>query len=552
MQGCSIDFPVFRMPDSLFDRGLCIALTVILGVTAFLAWKVPPLTYDALTYHLARVAHWAQIHAVRHFATGIERQIVNQPGAEFIQLHFYLLANGDRFANLIEWGAMLCSLIGVTLIAAQLGAQPSSQWMSAVFAATLPMGLVQASSTITDYVISFWMVCVASESLLVIKRHENRSIVMLGLATGLAILTKGTALPFLIPFAFANFIGLLWPPSRQSLRSTLKAAAIVLLIVGLLNGGHFIRNYSLYQNPITTDQYATYHLNENFSPKALVSNIVRHASLHTMTPWPSVKQWVDSTILKFHVKLHQPRSDPQTTLAGQEFRILGYTTSEALTGNPWHALLILLLFPLFLFGRWPKNKPVRLYSVLIASTFILFCWIFRWQIFASRLHLPFFILFSPAIGIGLRRFFSRYGSRLVAVALILAAWPWLVNVSGRPIFESDYTSSVSVVGRTREEMIEEIYKQYIQIVDLIQAEGCKNVGLNLSGDSAEYPFWMLFGSPDSDVRIEWFVAGTPSERYKDPDFKACAVICHKCPLEWVEFQGLPLHSEWGRFRLYMR
>ena len=101
-------------------------------------------------------------------------------------------------------------------------------------------------------------------------------------------------------------------------------------------------------------------------------------------------------------------------------------------------------------------------------------------------------------------------------------------------------------------MIEEIYKQYIQIVDLIQAEGCKNVGLNLSGDSAEYPFWMLFGSPDSDVRIEWFVAGTPSERYKDPDFNACAVICHKCPLEWVEFQGLPLHSEWGRFRLYMR
>ena len=83
-------------------------------------------------------------------------------------------------------------------------------------------------------------------------------------------------------------------------------------------------------------------------------------------------------------------------------------------------------------------------------------------------------------------------------------------------------------------------------------EECKYVGLNLSGDSAEYPCWMLFGSPESEVRIEWFEEGTPSERYIDPNFEACAVICHKCPKEWAEFQGLPIHSEWGRYRLYMR
>jgi hypothetical protein len=156
--GLSFSIPCFSLPDSLFDRVLLILFIGILGLTGFLAWKVPPQTYDALTYHLSRVAHWAQLHAVRHFATGIERQIVNQPGAEIIQLHFYLLANGDRLANFIEWSAMLCSLIGVSLIAKQFGAQPSSQWISAVFAATLSMGLVQASSTMTDYVISFWMV----------------------------------------------------------------------------------------------------------------------------------------------------------------------------------------------------------------------------------------------------------------------------------------------------------------------------------------------------------------------------------------------------------
>jgi 4-amino-4-deoxy-L-arabinose transferase-like glycosyltransferase len=160
-----------------------------------------------------------------------------------------------------------------------------------------------------------------------IKMHENRSVVMLGLATGLAILTKETAYPFLIPFALANFIKFLWHPSRESLFSSIKAVAIVLLVVAPLNGVHFIRNYSLYQNPITTKQYASYHLNEEFS-------IVRHASLHTMTPWPAVKEWLSSVILKIHVKLNQSRSDPLTTLAGEEFRIPGYTKSEALSGNP--------------------------------------------------------------------------------------------------------------------------------------------------------------------------------------------------------------------------
>ncbi len=164
--------------------------------------------------------------------------------------------------------------------------------------------------------------------------HENRSVVMLGLATGLAILTKETAYPFLIPFTLANFIKFLWPPSRESLFSSIKAVAIVLLVVAPLNGGHFIRNYSLYQNPITTKQYASYHLNEEFSPRVFISNIVRHASLHTMTPWPAVKEWLSSVILKIHVKLNQSRSDPLTTLAGEEFRIPGYTKSEALSGNP--------------------------------------------------------------------------------------------------------------------------------------------------------------------------------------------------------------------------
>jgi hypothetical protein len=47
-----------------------------------------------------------------------------------------------------------------TLIAKQqLGANQTGQLIAAVFVATIPMGILQASSTQNDYVLSFWLIC---------------------------------------------------------------------------------------------------------------------------------------------------------------------------------------------------------------------------------------------------------------------------------------------------------------------------------------------------------------------------------------------------------
>ncbi len=75
-----------------------------------------------MSYHLARVAHWGQNHTVAFYPTHIVRQLYQPPWAEYAMLHLYILAGGDRLANLVQWVAMAVSLVGVSVIARQLGA----------------------------------------------------------------------------------------------------------------------------------------------------------------------------------------------------------------------------------------------------------------------------------------------------------------------------------------------------------------------------------------------------------------------------------------------
>ena len=168
--GTALRFPRLHYPSNIIIAG-CVAVVVI--VTAIVAWFAPPQTWDSLTYHMSRVAHWAQQASVEPFATGIEIQNSHPSLAEFAILQTYVLSNGDRFANFVEWSTMIGSLVGVSFIGSQLGASRRGQWLGVIFAATLPVGIVQASSTMNDYVVALWVVIVAAETL-ELRRHPTR------------------------------------------------------------------------------------------------------------------------------------------------------------------------------------------------------------------------------------------------------------------------------------------------------------------------------------------------------------------------------------------
>jgi 4-amino-4-deoxy-L-arabinose transferase-like glycosyltransferase len=393
---------------------------------------------------------------VKPYASGVIVQNSLPPGAEFNILHLYILTGGDRLSNFVEWFAMIGSLVAVSLAAKKLGAGESEQILSVVFAVTLPMGIVQASSTMNDYVVAFWVVCVAVETLILMQDRLNvTNILMLSGAAGLAIFTKPTAYPYLFPFALLAAYVIF---KKGSWKKLLAYASLAIGLVLVINAGHFLRTVDLYGTPFPEDQINR-HANQMRNLKGLTSNTIRNASLHLGTPSPHVNKAMAIAINQIHAWLDIDVNDPGTT---------------AFTN----------------FRRIPS--PVILYSIVIMLTFLTFAFLFKWEPFASRFHLPFFILVAPVVGLILFRTLTSCFAHIIGLALLVLSLPWLLSIQSRPLVPNALSTVGSILNESREVLyfaVEPGYRApYVDITERITAEGCTSVALAISGAGAEYPW----------------------------------------------------------------
>jgi hypothetical protein len=550
----TINFPTISIPSPWIIRVVLCLIGIVLLITFIVAWIAPPQTADSYVYHMSRVAHWAQNRSIRPYATGIRFQNTMSQAAEFIILHFYVMTGSDRLANLVQWFAMLGSLISVSLVASQLRAHRTGIFFAMAFMASLPMGIVQASSTMTDYVVTFWIICAVSEGLHLIQGYTHwADAFFLGSSVGLAIATKPTAFAFLLPFAILIPVNLFRKikPVRF-----LFITILVLFCITVLNLGHFARNNALYGSPLGHEGTLSRHANEQINGKVILSNIIRHASLHAGTYWDGVNDWIYDQIVKIHVKIGQDINDPRTTFT--EFRILKPNTQENIVTNPIHAYLIVLATILTFFLLSRVNSTTIIYGISVVLGFVAFSALFKYQIFGSRLQLPFFVLMAPFVGVIFTKIRIGKWMPLIGIILILLSFPWLFQISSRPIIPDQEAKMGSIFFQSREDMyfpgIEARNTSYMAITDRIKASNCSSVGLILSGSSSEYLWWVLLGAPRDDLQIEWIVSDSPTARYEDPDFEPCAIICENCPSEWTKIRGLPLVEgiDDSSYKLFLR
>ena len=525
-------------------------LATILIITFLVAWITPPQTWDSLSYHLSRVAHWSQNRSIGHYLTGIERQNSMSPGAELLVLNTYVLTGSDRLANFPQWLSMLGSLLGISLAAGVLGANRLGQWLSAAFAATLPMGIAQASSTATDYGMTFWTVCVAVEAVQYTHKDDRHALVFASLAAGLAILTKPLTVPYLIPFAVWIAVALI---KRQGWVKSGKWGALALAIVLAINAGYLSRNlltYGQFANPADLD----YHRNELLSLPGLISNTLRHAGLQAFLPnAPGWNEIVYKVVLRAHLIMDLSLEDPRTTLAGY-FQAYQPSTHEDFATNPYHAYLMIAVCALI--PAWRKKIPGRviMYAFCTVMGFLLFSLIYKWQIFGVRFHLLFFVLFAAVAGAALSTLRFKFVGGLLALGLWALSFPWLFSLDSRPLLpRADVGISILSIDRRVLYGYHDpwAFEKISQISQYVQEQGCSQVGLILHGDDPEYLYWVAMEAPRDTLRVEWIVAGTPSTRYRPDDFQPCAVLCKGCGVDTTPIRGLPLNFETSGYTVYM-
>ncbi|MEG4171591.1 MULTISPECIES: hypothetical protein [unclassified Microcoleus] len=513
-----------------FLLGLLGGVLFIFAAVGLIAVVAPPNNWDSMTYHMSRVVHWMQNRSVEHYPTSYVPQLYHPPWAEFAIMHFQILSRGDRFANLVQWLSMVGSAIAVSLIAKQLGANLRGQVFAAVFAATLPMGILQGSSTQNDYAVCFWVVCFVCCGLAGLSAGiTGFNTFKIGASLGLALLTKTTAYIFCLPFIVWFIVG-----GIKSFRAKmLQPILIIATVAFVLNVGHFWRNYDLFGYAIGAPQSFTKEYKiEVFTLQTFLSNVIRNLGMQAGTRISRINGIIVGGINLLHRILGVATNDPRITWPpGQVFAIATPSFNENTATNPIHFWLTLATIPLILnTPSWRKTKIVLTYLSAVIMAFLLLCLLLKLQPWHSRHHMSIFVLFSPLFGLAVSELSNHKIANYLVAILMVMSLPWIFHNNFRPLLGDS-----NIFNSSRHELYfasrPNIEVAYNTAVDFVKSKNCTNIGLSFWAKNVwEYPLWVMFAESGKPApRIEHISTIDPvvqqklnSEPYKS--FTPCAIL----------------------------
>jgi hypothetical protein len=486
---------------------LVVLIGSILGILALIALKSAPNSTDAMAYHLPRVLFWAQQRSVAFFPTPYLNQIMLQPFAEYLTLQTYILSGGDHFVNLIQWFGCLTSIVAVAGIAKLFGAGPRSPLLAALFCATLPNGILQASGAKNDYVLAAWLAC-AAYFLLRAPEGNRSDTIFAGFALGLALGTKATAYLFAPPLILAVAI-----PAWKWWRAHLASIAVIAACAVAPNVPQYARNINLSGSPLGFDSAqgdGKYRWqNDRFGWRATLSNFIRHTTEQLGARSDKWNEGLYNGVISLHQKLGLNIDDPSTTWVGSKYEPPRNANHETNAPNRWHLTILALCF---LVMPW-RSPRLFLYMCGLVAGFVLFCGYLKWQPYMARMFLPLFVLACPAIII--------IRPKILQLALVLllldTAKPYLFENWVRPLKGPN-----SILRTSRDDQyfndlhLWNIQAKTFEQVEAAAASDCSVIGIDINDLQLEYPFEALLRERKPQIQFVHVNVGNASKMYEKP------------------------------------
>jgi len=535
------------------DRWLWVMLA-ILGVQVVLlgvvALAYAPNTYESMTYQLSRVMHWFQNGSLANFATSNVREVYFPPFTEYIFLHQIALTGGDRYVNLVQWSAFFFTLIGVSAIASELGAQRDTQIAAALLCAGIPMGVLQATTARNDLVLAAWLVALVWFGLRWGRQPDSWLWAAgTGISLGLALLTKATSFVYALPLCL--WIGVL-VMKNGGFRVGFVRGGFALLLALALNVGHFGRNWGFYSDPAGIHARVR---NDFMSPAVFASNTIRNVAMHVPVdckpPLAILNQpgrWLLTGFERLHTLTGLSPTDTGTTWGFADVfdRSPGCIYDEHYSGNALHALLIFTVCLALPFSG-SDNRLTRWFALALVSGFLLLNLTLRWQIWGSHLQLPLFVLWTPIVALTLSRVRRPNLAIIAALLAVMLSTLWIYNNQMRPL--SGLVSG-SIPSRDEQyfQYTKAFYPDYNSMTELISRTACDRVGLQISSLAFEYPLWVLLREKGFEGEIQHIDVQNETSVFQDPAFTPCAIISEGESSDYAA--TLPEHS-FGSFRVYL-
>ncbi|MGA3148366.1 MAG: hypothetical protein ABSF33_12955 [Acidimicrobiales bacterium] len=516
-------------------------LVAMFGILVAVGAQNLPNNGDAMVYHLARVEHWVQDRTIAPFAAHYLPQVEFSPLAEYNLAHLHLMAGTDRFDAAVQLLAAVVSVVGVTELARLLGASRWAQVMSALICATIPTGILLATTAENDYVAAAMGIV-----LLVLLAAYSFSgpwlwrALAVGTAAGLTYMTKSSMLLLIGPAAAALVAVVLYreiqsngptgevrPAVGQLLVIPLGALAMVLPFAS-----QNIQKFGSVEGSGITD--LTVH---PITLPAMAANVVRSTASEFDVgngKW-GPENYLARAVLPVLRHMYSvfgiaPNDERYAeTRNWPVFKVLDWSIFQRMDdygANPWHVLLIVLALIVLAMAALHGRKRVHaalVFGIGLGFGYVLFTGIYRWNQFGVRLVLPLVVAFSVVIAIALAPF-SRWVGRVVLAGLIVACLPELLDHAEMPLVPAatSQTSYLLPYFYPRSRTKAEEASAYETITGIVAQSACTKVGIG-NQVLSEYPLWVGLGHNHwkgvlNDVAVD------NATKSLEPSYRPCAIV----------------------------
>lgn len=479
---------------SPFKAYIIIIFALYLIIFLIALFSVPN-TVDSLTYHMARVASWAQFGSVSFYPTSTLRQLYSNPLAEYGLLNIFLLTGGDRFVNLLQFGSLIGCGFLVSLIAREFNLDYSPQIFATFLTTTFPMAIMQATSTQNDLVVTFFTL---SFFLLYLRlsQSEKKSvdqIIFCALALGLAFLTKGTAYIYCAVIGIGIFVSALSGrlPRQKKTQFLLQSVLIVFAAIAI-NTIQYARNYDLFGSPLATGDES--YVNKNLTPSLASAGIVKNYALHLGTAIDDLNSFVRERTFNL---LGNEANNNEANFMGASFAMV-YSNHEDDAGNFILIILITIAILSLIILRKKFDKNVFIAAVTLVFGFLLLSILLRWNPWLSRLHTPLFMLGCAVVAAILSGMNSRVSDLILLLCLFGSGNILLFGVPRSTLSLIDVLTTGTPRMTHYFDNNSQLSEKYSEIGNFLKEKNLPEVGLMMEGDYRnytfgdwEYPLWLM-------------------------------------------------------------
>ncbi len=378
-------------------------LTIVIPL-AFIAIYYPPNNWDSMTYHMSRVMHWIQNQNIAFYPTNNERQLYLGPTSEYIILNWILIFDVDALSNFVQYFSMIGSVIASTLIAKLFSMDKLNQLIAGILTLTIPMGIMQSTTTQNDYLTAFFLISFIYFGLLMVKKKSTTELkldfIFLAISFALGAFTKNTFLIFSFPFC-VYFLYQLFKTYKFSIAKYVFALLTLCLMVNL---PQWIRNMEHFGTPIGPAQTIQVLGNDSINLNNTVSNLIRNSAMNLGFPNDHYNNFVDNSGSKLQKIFGIIPNDPRNSFLSIKYKTLSLI-HEDVAGN--FLILTLLIIVCFVVFLKEKSMFLKLYLSCILGGWLLFSMILKWQPWNTRLQLPLFVISTPIMALVVKKYVKK-------------------------------------------------------------------------------------------------------------------------------------------------